>query len=518
MNKYVFKIIITLSFFIVGWFSHLYYSSIYLKNLEKQPSHLLSSSVISKQAKKKNILEKIKEKKQLDVIILNAPTVYYVGSDAQKGFEYDLLVDFAKSINVDLNFTIVHTKQEALELTEKGIADITAASLTVTPERKKEFTFGPYYNSIRQQLVCHNSLYKKKLMPKSIEQLVGLKIMVGKDTSYEVTLNKLKKELDGFDFNTTTELSTEDLLRKVWKQELDCTVVNSHTFMISQRYYPEVVRAMNLTKRVNLAWILRKGDNSLKDALYQWLNGYERSGKMAELNGFYFDFLNIFDYYDTKVFQKKIKTTLPKYERYFKVAGKKYHIPWVILAAQSYQESHWNPKAKSFTGVEGMMMLTNNTAKLIGVKNRLNARESIYGGAKYFAMMQKIFPKEVKGKNLWALTLAAYNIGLGHVYDAQNLAKKLNKNPYSWNDLKTILPLLSQKKYYRNLKYGYARGSEPVRYVDAIQHYYDLIIKSKMAKKLGQNDTNKSCTVIVDINNSNDCNKSEESNVSKLNF
>jgi len=98
-------------------------------------------------------------------------------------------------------------------------------------------------------------------------------------------------------------------------------------------------------------------------------------------------------------------------------------------------------------------------------------------------MMKKLLPKEVSEKNRWALSLAAYNIGLGHVYDAQVLAKKLNKDPYSWSDLKTVLPFLSQKKYYKDLKYGYARGDEPVRYVDAIQNYYDIIVQSRIVQK-----------------------------------
>jgi membrane-bound lytic murein transglycosylase F len=232
-----------------------------------------------------------------------------------------------------------------------------------------------------------------------------------------------------------------------------------------------------------LGWIIQKGDQSLEEALFRWLNKFERSGKMAELHGFYFDFLNIFDYFDTKVFYKRLKTVLPKYERYFKRAGKKYDIPWTVLAAQSYQESHWNPHAKSYTGVRGMMMLTNETAKILKVKNRLSVQQSIDGGAKYFDMMRKLLPKDLDKKNLWAISLAAYNIGIGHIYDAQTLAKKLDKNPFSWKDLKTVLPLLSQKKYYKNLKYGYARGNEAVRYVDAIQHYYDIIVQSRMPKQ-----------------------------------
>jgi len=435
--------------------------------------------------KNSSILEDIQEKKRLDVVILNAPTVYYVGATDQKGFEYELLSAFAKNINVELNLTVVHTVKEALELTRKGVGDITSASLSVNEERKKEFMFGPYFHSIYEELICHNDLK----LPKEPNDLVGLSIVVGKNTSSETTLLKLKKNLPNFAFSTTTELSTEELLEQVWRKNIDCTVADSHMFMISRRYYPELAQAMRLSDKINLGWLLRKGDDSLANSLFRWMNKYERSGKMAELHNFYYGFLDIFDYYDTKVFYKRLKNTLPKFEKYFKKAGKKYNIPWEMLAAQSYQESHWKPKAKSYTGVRGMMMLTQKTAKVLKVKNRLSVPQSINGGAKYFDMMRKVLPKEVTGKNLWALSLAAYNIGIGHIYDAQELAIKLNKNPYSWSDLKTVLPLLSQKKYYKNLKYGYARGNEPVRYVDAIQSYYDIIIQSRLLNILDKNST-----------------------------
>jgi membrane-bound lytic murein transglycosylase F len=107
----------------------------------------------------------------------------------------------------------------------------------------------------------------------------------------------------------------------------------------------------------------------------------------------------------------------------------------------------------------------------------MDAVQSIFGGAKYLASIEKRFPKEIKGANRWAFTLAAYNVGMGHIHDAQVLARKLNKNPYSWSDIKTVLPLLSQKRYYKHLKYGYARGSEPVKYVESILHYVDMINK-----------------------------------------
>ncbi|CAA6823575.1 MAG: Transglycosylase, Slt family [uncultured Sulfurovum sp.] len=470
MKSFTFKILIPVAF-ILGYLIQLAYC---------QQDKCDDKNIIT--SKPATLLDKIKEKKRLDVVILDAPVVYYVGSDDHQGFEYDLLKHYAKSMNLELNLTIVPTIQKALELTRRGVGDLTAASLSINQERLDEFKFGPYFNSVQEELICHNGLHKRGLMPTEINHLNVLNIAVGENTSASKTLEKIQAEVDGFDFNMTKNLSTQDLLKKVWKKEIDCTVTDTHIFSLSQRYYPELVSTITLTPKLHLGWILRQGDDSLNESLFRWLNKYERSGKMAELHNFYYGFLKIFDYYDTKVFSKRLKKRFPKYEKIFKKAGEKYNIPWIILAAQSYQESHWNPAAKSYTGVRGMMMLTNNTAKLLKVKNRLSVSQSIYGGAKYFDMMRKKFPENLEGKNLWAFTLAAYNVGLGHVYDAQKLAKKLNKNPNSWNDLKTVLPLLSQKKYYKDLKHGRARGNEPVHYVDAIQHYYDIMVKYELEK------------------------------------
>lgn len=433
---------------------------------------------------KVTLLDKIKEKKRLDVVILNSPTTYYAGAEKALGFEYELINAFSKYIGVDLNLSVVFTVSEALQQSKEGVGDITVAGLTITNDRKREFKFGPQYHTVQEQLICSSEMYKEKTFPRDLEDLAGLNIVVGKDTSYETTLNEIKEGLEGFDFKTTTEYSTEQLLDLTYKRKIDCTVADSSVFMINQRYFPKLVRALILSERKSLGWIIRDGDDSLNDALYKWLNTYERSGKMAELRDYYFSFLSIFDYYDTSIFYNRLEKRLPKYKKHFQNAGEKYNISWMILAAQSYQESHWNPQATSHTGVRGMMMLTKNTAKLLGIKNRIDVKQSIFGGARYLRGIEKRLSPEIKGKNRWAFALASYNVGLGHIYDAQTLARKLNKNPYSWIDIKEVLPLLTQKKYYRKLKYGYARGNEPVKYVDAIQNYFDIIQKNEAKLEL----------------------------------
>jgi len=447
-------------FFLLGWFSKSY----------------ITSKV---QLEEMTYLDKIIEKKRLDVVILNSPTVYYIGPEREMGFEYELLASYAQELGVDLNLTVVSTVDEALKLSKEGIGDITAAGLTVTFERKKDFVFGPKYFLVQEQMICHKDMYKKKNFPKDMEDLSGLHIVVGKSTSYVQTLNAVAELYPDLNVSYDLNASTEGLLKMVWEKKIDCTVADSNIFSINQRYYPELSMAFALSERKHLAWILRGEDNSVKDNLYQWINKCEQTGRMAELRDFYYSYLNIFDYYDTKVFHKRLESRFPKYEKYFKAAAKEYNLPWMLLAAQSYQESHWNARAKSHTGVRGMMMLTLTTAKSLGVKNRLDAKQSIFGGAKYIAQLEKRLGKNIKGQNRILLALAAYNVGMGHMHDAQTLARRMNKDPYSWRDIKTVLPLLSQKKYYKQLKYGYARGSEPVRYVNSIHQYADIIYQKR---------------------------------------
>ena len=460
MKKILIPFFGALSFFILGWFSQAYISSAF-------------------SSQEMNTLEKIKQKKRLDVVILNSPTVYYMGPEKERGFEYELLSSYAKELGVDLNLSMVSTVDEALKLTRQGIGDITAAGLSITPERKQDFVFGPKYFLVQEQMICHKDMYRQKNFPKDMEDLSNLHIVVGQSTSYAQTLENLKDLYPEMNVSYDADASTEDLLKMVWEKKIDCTVSDSNIFSINQRYYPELSMAFAVSERKHLAWILRGKDNSLKADLYQWINRCEQAGKMAELRDYYYSYLNVFDYYDTKVFHKRLKSRLPKYEKYFKEAAKQYNLPWTLLAAQAYQESHWNARATSHTGVRGMMMLTKTTAKSLGVKNRLDAKESIFGGAKYIAKLEERLGKEVQGENRILLALAAYNVGMGHMHDAQTLARRMNKNPYSWRDIKTVLPLLSQKKYYKQLKYGYARGSEPVRYVNSIHQYADILYKKE---------------------------------------
>ena len=170
---------------------------------------------------------------------------------------------------------------------------------------------------------------------------------------------------------------------------------------------------------------------------------------------------------------------MPKYQTLFKQAANEFGFDWRLLAAISYQESHWNPDAVSSTGVKGLMMLTLDTAKQMKIENREDPAQSIHGGAGYLASISKRLPESIIEEDRIWVALASYNIGLGHVEDARVLTEKDGKDPNRWSDIKQYLPLLSKKKWYEQTRYGYARGGEPVRYIENIRRYYDILLYSQ---------------------------------------
>ena len=179
--------------------------------------------------------------------------------------------------------------------------------------------------------------------------------------------------------------------------------------------------------------------------------------------------------YEIQTFLKHITTRLPHYREEFQQAEKNTGIPWVLLASMSYQESKWNRHAISPTGVRGLMMLTRSTAADLGIQNRLDPKKSIAGGAQYLSHLYNRVSDTAERPDRMFLALAAYNVGIGHIKDAQLLAERLGKNSSQWDDLKDVLPLLAKKKYYQNLPHRYARGWEPVQYVKRIRAFRKIL-------------------------------------------
>jgi len=128
-------------------------------------------------------------------------------------------------------------------------------------------------------------------------------------------------------------------------------------------------------------------------------------------------------------------------------AAQQHGVDWRLLAAMGYQESKWDPHAVSFTGVRGLMQLTEDTASRMRAGDRRDPRSSIFGAAKYLAMLMRDMPRRIPEPDRTWFAVAAYNVGLGHVEDARVLAQQAGRNPDRWEDVREFLPLLSQERH-----------------------------------------------------------------------
>lgn len=418
------------------------------------------------------VLKDIREQGRLVVLTRNAPSTYYLGPDDNPaGFEYELSKNLADSLNVKVEYKLYDNIDEIFRAIENNEGHLAAAGLTRTELRSESYQFGPAYKTIQQQVVCH----RQARLPENVDDLKNHSLLIIAESSYQELLDELRKNHPEISWETTTELSTEQVLEEVANREIDCTVADSNIVALNRRYYPDLVVAFALSEPEQLAWLLPSNSNDFKHYINDWFEKIEDNSTLDIIDERYYGYADIFDFYDNHIFLKRIEKRLPKYQDYFRRIADYYQLPWTLLAAQAYQESGWNPEARSPTGVKGLMMLTRNTAKAMGVENRRDPLQSIRGGARYLDRMLSRLPEGINADDRLWFALAAYNVGFAHLQDARQLAVKLGKNPNVWNDIKQVLPLLSQKAYYKDLEHGYARGTEPVRYIDRIRYYQDVL-------------------------------------------
>ncbi len=416
-------------------------------------------------------LEEVLNRGQLTIVTRNSPTTYYEAADGYAGVEYELAKQFAKSLGVDLKFIVKDNLKEIKDLLVSGKVDFAAAGLTITSERKKTLRFAPAYQKVSSKLVFKQGAK----WPRNISQLNG-ELRVSAHSSHSQALLKLKQTTPTLHWSETTEQTSEELLMMVLDGTIDYTVVDSTELALNRRFHPELMVAFTLGKPQKLAWAFaKKQDDSLFSKAIEFFGQQHVEGKIAQLDEKYYGHVAQFDYLDTRYFQQASKNKLTHYKDHF-VGSAGNDLDWRLLAAVSYQESHWNPKAKSPTGVRGMMMLTQNTAKQLGISDRLNVEQSIYGGAKYLRRMMKRMPQGIQEPDRTWFALASYNVGLGHVEDARIITEKQGFDPNKWSDVKQHLPLLQKKKWYKQTKHGYARGREPVNYVNNIRRYYEMLV------------------------------------------
>lgn len=434
-----------------------------------------------------NQLSRIQNSGELVVVTRLSPSTYYeTQHGGPSGLEFDLADLFAQELGVSLKLVVASELGQVFNALATRSAHLAAAGLNITAEREARFRFTEPYMSAQQQVVYRAGNPR----PKQLEDLNAGSLRVTAHSNHAEYLREAKAAMPDLSWEETSELSVDDLLYHVWSRQLDYTIANSNDLVLSQQFYPELRAAFDLTEPQGLGWAMVRGeDDSLFQAAEAFFDRIRNDGTLSHLLEKYYGHLNNFDYVGTRTYMRHITERLPKYRELFERAAEETGLDWRLLAAIGYQESHWNPRAVSPTGVRGIMMLTLNTAKSLGVSNRLDPEQSILGGARYLALTKDRIPEHIVDPTRTWLALAAYNVGLGHLEDARIITTNQGKNPDSWTHVKEHLPLLAKKEWYRKTRYGYARGWEPVRYVENIRTYYELLVRITEPGLLQENIT-----------------------------
>ena len=408
-------------------------------------------------------LDRILDEGELVVATRNGPTTYFIEKGESAGFEHELVTVVAEELGVEARFVLRHNIGDILEDVRSREVDFAAAGLTVTRTREAEFRFSlPYYQVDPEVLYLAGTR-----KPRKIEDLYGGRVVILAGSSYAEALEELRAEHPALEWEEIENVEPLDLMDMVSTGEADYALVDSNEFVANRSFHPKLRVGFHLGEQQTLAWLFtqRPEDRRLIEKANDFLARLEADGTLAQLKEHEFGHAWDVSVVDSQTFNRRMRNRLPRYEELFRQVAAEYQLDWHLLAAVSYQESHWEPRARSPTGVRGMMMLTQTTAKEMGVDNRLDALQSLRGGARYLKKIKRLLPEDIYEPDRTWFALE----------DARILTERQGGDPHLWEDVKERLPLLQRSKFYKTLKHGYARGSEPVTYVKNIRHYYNIL-------------------------------------------
>jgi len=415
--------------------------------------------------------EALSERGTLLVGIRYGPTTFYETRKGTRGLEQALVQRFAETLGFEVQFRPVARIDELLAMLERGEVDLAAGGLGRHEGIAGRFRFTRPYMNVEPRVVYVSGEDK----PEGLGEIDGRKLLVVADSLHEARLREAAEAHPDLAWEGLAGATSDDLLYRLSSGKAALALTDSNELTVNQHFYPEVRSAFSLGEPYGLRWLVRPESRELRARADAFLQRLDDSGELTNLIERYYGHLQRFDYVGTRTFIRDVTRKLPRYRPLFREAAAKQGLDWRLLAAIGYQESHWDPDAVSPTGVRGLMMLTLSTAAQVGVDDRVDPAQSIRGGARYFASVLERLPEGITQPDRTWFALAAYNVGLGHLEDARVLTERQGGDPDSWFDVRERLPLLSQERYYSTLRYGYARGAEPVTYVARIRRYYELL-------------------------------------------
>ena len=408
----------------------------------------------------------------LTVITTRSYHTYFDGKkDRPDGLAFQLVRQFARQHGLKLDIIIAPHVDDIYPALDKGIADIGLVGRPLSLSRQNSYPQSQSYMNVTSQLVYRHGTGT----PATFEELAGKTVLVPDNEQYREKYAFIQSHYPDVSWQFARQ-GSEQLMAMVDNGDIDYTLVDSHEFIKLRARYTRTRVAFDIyyPEPVSLA-LSSQAEQLLGEQLHDYFDHIKADGSLAQLTERYYGHASDSNPRGSMTFFQRVETRLPHYQDLIEEIASEHNMDWRLLAAIAYQESHWNPHARSHTGVRGMMMLTLPTARETGIRNRLDARQSLQGGARYLQSILTRLPDSIKQPDRTWFALAAYNVGLGHLLDARDITEFHGGNPDQWASVKNYLPLLEKEEWYRYTRHGQARGSEPVRYVQNIRHFNDLL-------------------------------------------
>jgi membrane-bound lytic murein transglycosylase F len=426
------------------------------------------------------------EAQTLVVAVRPGPGSWFPGPDgAPQGLDHDLIDRFARDRKLPLTVVTVSDAGALLDRVVAGEAHIGIGGLyrpqDVRPPPAESSAMHPPllwtdgYASAEAVLVYPRDAFR----PRGFKDLAGATVAFDESSGIESTFAPIRRDHPEVRWKPLKLMSADALLAQVDEGKVDYAVVSSIDAAIGRNIYLDVEVAFPLGPKRELAWAVDGRHLALLRDLDLFLGQMAREGTLARLAEHYFAPRGEVTRIDAGVFVERIRESLPRWRPVFVAAQEATGIEWRLLAAIAYQESKWDPDATSETGVRGFMQLTEDTARHLGVVDRLDPRQSVFAAARYLRDLKERLPRRIAEPDRTWIALASFNIGLGHLEDARIQAQRDKLNPDRWADVRRALPLLALPEYYEKARLGYARGGMPVAFVDRVRAYYDILLRTE---------------------------------------
>lgn len=416
---------------------------------------------------------------ELNVGVRNAPATYFTDQQGEPaGFEHDLIRAFAQAQGWSVDWVEEDRRETLFEMLDSHRIHLAAAILPRPVVKDRHLIAGPTLFETPIHVVYRSD----DKAPRSAADLAGKRVALLAGSGHLPVLMREKRKHPRLSWVILERAWPEELLAQLDAGEYDAVLINGMDFDALRNAYPRLAVAFDLGEPQQIVWALApRSSRALQNTLARFVEQVQRDGTIKRVYERYFGHVRRLGMQDVLGFLQRRPQRLPALRTHFHEAQTLTGIDWRLLAAIGYQESQWDASATSPTGVRGLMMLTSETADRLGVNNRLDARQSILGGARYLALLKDALPARIAEPDRTWLALAAYNQGMGHLEDARRIAQVRGGDPDNWVDVKEALPHLSRSTYAAAMKYGYARGFEALSFAENIRNYYDILVRLEPA-------------------------------------